>query len=336
MSRRIVLSHPPVIAAAASAVGGKEAEGPLGGCFDYHDPTDRFGKDTFEKAESELQHITMNLLLQKAHIREGDIDLLLAGDLLNQCTASAYGLLPFNRPYLGLYGACSTSAEGLALASLLLSGGAANTAAVVVSSHYASAERQFRYPLEYGGQRTPTAQWTVTGSGAFYLRREGSAAMPAITEVAIGKIVTGGIRDLCNMGAAMAPAAFDTLQSYFRESGGSPADFDGIFTGDLGFEGHAILSELLESAGYPAPNLGDCGLLVYDRERQDMHAGGSGCGCSASVLAGYLLPKLQSGALRRILFLATGALMSPGSVWQGGSIPGIAHLLRIESRAKEA
>ena len=321
----IELKNPPVILTSA-AVGGKmESEGPFGDRFDMHDPSGKFGKDTWEQAEAEMQGRALSLAMHKAGLREADVDVLLAGDLINQCTSSSYGMLSFGIPYFGIYGACSTSAEGLMLASLLLDGGHAKRAAVVASSHFCSAERQFRYPLDYGGQRPPTAQWTVTAAAAFILARQGEG--PRITSVMPGRIVDGGITDANNMGAAMAPAAYDTLRRYFDMTGSCPDDYDSIVTGDLGAEGHAILVDLFARDGVVlGKHYKDCGLMIYDRQRQDVHEGGSGCGCSASMLSCVLLPK----GYKKMLYMATGALMSPMSVKQGMSIPGIAHLVQIE------
>ena len=323
----IQLSNPPVILASA-AVGGKmEGEGPLGERFDMLDPTGRFGKDTWEQAEAEMQGRALGLALHKGKMRQDDLDLLLAGDLMNQCTSSSYGTLSYGIPFLGIYGACSTSAEGLLLASLLLDSGHAERAGVIASSHFCSAERQFRYPLDYGGQRPPTAQWTVTASAAFILARQGSG--PRITAVQAGRIVDGGITDANNMGAAMAPAAYDSLKRYFDSTHTSPDDYEKIVTGDLGQEGKGILVDLFSKDGVElGANYDDCGLILYDKRRQDVHAGGSGCGCSASVLSTYLLPQKP----RKLLYMATGALMSPMSVKQGMSIPGIAHIVQIECR----
>ena len=327
----IKLKEPPVIISAASVVGSKEHEGPLGKCFDLHDKENKFGKETWEKAESEMQRLALNTAMAKAKTRDAEIDALFAGDLLNQCIGSSYGLLDFNIPYFGLYGACSTAAEGLALSSMLVSGGIYNKCAAVVSSHYCSAERQYRFPLEYGGQRPPTAQWTVTGSGAFIVGAgEGRVR---ICEVLPGIVVEKGINDANNMGAAMAPAAVNTIMRYFDESGASPADFDLIVTGDLGLEGSAILKDMLFCSGIDIKkNHADCGVLIFDGETQDTHSGGSGCGCSAVVLASYLLPMLKHGDINDILFIGTGAMMSPSSLQQGEAIPGVAHLVRITTK----
>ncbi len=319
------------ICAAASAVGKKESRGPLGKAFDLRDPDDRFGADTWEGAESEMQRMAFGTALAKASLNDGDIGALFAGDLLNQCVGSAYGLLSYDIPYFGLYGACSTCAEGLMLASILVSHGIFEHTAAVTSSHYCAAERQYRTPVEYGAQRTPTAQWTVTGSGAFLLGcAEKHPNAVRIDRAMPGKVAERGISDANNMGAAMAPAAEDTLTRYFEATKTSPADYDMIVTGDLGFEGGDILCDLLKADGYPMrERYTDCGRLIYDRERQDVHGGGSGCGCSAVVLASHLLPKLESGELARILFLSTGAMMSPDSIKQGNSIPAVAHLLEL-------
>ena len=310
---------------AASAVGKYEHEGPLGDCFDLHDSTDKFGMNTWERAESEMQRLAFNTALAKASANEREVEALFAGDLLNQCVGSAYGLLDFDIPYFGLYGACSTAAESIMLASSFVSAGYISTAAAVTSSHFCSAERQYRTPLEYGAQRSPTAQWTVTGAGAFIIRKDGRVR---VFEAMPGIVVEKGINDASNMGAAMAPAAASTLMRYFTASGRKPEDFDMIITGDLGFEGGSILCELLASEGLDIRSrYDDCGMMIYSREKQDMHAGGSGCGCSAVVLASYLLPRLESGILRRILFIGTGAMMSPASIQQGEAIPAVAHLV---------
>ncbi|MBE6546225.1 MAG: stage V sporulation protein AD [Ruminococcaceae bacterium] len=319
------------IVSAASVVGKYEYEGPLGDCFDLHDSTDKFGMKTWEKAESEMQRLAFNTALAKAAASEREVDVLFAGDLLNQCVGSSYGLLDFDIPYFGLYGACSTAAEGLMLAAMMTSAGYFTTAAAVTSSHYCSAERQYRTPLEYGAQRSPTAQWTVTGSGAFLVRRSGRVR---ITEALPGIVVEKGINDASNMGAAMAPAAADTLLRYFRYSDYKPEEFDLIVTGDLGFEGGSILCELLLAEGLDIRSrYNDCGMMIYDRKKQDMHSGGSGCGCSAVVLASHLYPRLERGELRQILLLGTGAMMSPASIQQGQAIPAVAHLLRIGNEA---
>ena len=317
------------IEAAASVVGKNEYKGPLGACFDMHDESDSFGADTWEKAESEMQRRALALAMKKSGLGVKDIGALFAGDLLNQCTASAYGLLEYDIPFFGLYGACSTSVEGLILASVYQCAGYAEKTAVAVSSHYCSAERQYRTPVEYGAQRSPTAQWTVTGAGAFIIGSGGKAKIKAALP---GIVVEKGINDASNMGAAMAPAAADTLSRFFAESGTLPHDYDLIVTGDLGYEGGAILCDLMLADGVDIRNnYTDCGMLIYSKATQDKHAGGSGCGCAATVTASYLLPKIESGELGNILLMATGAMMSPMSIMQGEAIPAVAHLVNIRT-----
>ncbi len=325
------------IVAAGTAVGKKETEGPLGECFDLRDPNDKFGMNTWERAESEMQRLALNVALGKAGWKDADVGALFAGDLLNQCVGSAYGLLGFDIPYFGLYGACSTSAEGLLLASIMVSNGVFRRCASVSSSHNCAAERQYRTPLEYGGQRTPTAQWTVTGAGAFLTEAwSGERDCALICRGLPGRVQDRGVNDPNNMGAAMAPAALDTLVRFFEDTGTLPTEYDLIVTGDLGFEGGSLLCSLMEAEGYPIrERYTDCGQLIYDRNRQDVHCGGSGCGCSAVVLGAHLLPRIECGELGRILFLATGAMMSPDSVKQGQNIPAIAHLLEIVHAKEE-
>lgn len=334
MSQSIL--HPnAAILAAATVVGRKEHAGPLGPHFDYFNDTDRFGQDTWEKAESEMQRMALAAALDKAKFTQEQVDMLFAGDLLNQCVGSSYGLLSYDIPYFGLYGACSTSVEGLMLASVMVGGGHAKVAAAVTSSHNAAAERQFRSPLEYGGQRPPTGQWTVTGAGGFVVTTPQEAAgreLARVTHALPGIVVDMGVSDANNMGAAMAPAAVSTLLRYFDMSGTYPPDYDLIVTGDLGWEGSRILCDLMMAEGRDiSARHNDCGKMIFSQNTQDTHSGGSGCGCAAVVLGAYLLPKLQKGELNRILFLATGAMMSPDSVRQGQSIPGVAHLLCLES-----
>ena len=333
MSGSIVKLNSAIISA-SSVVGKKEREGPLGTYFDLHDEDDRFGQKTWERAEAEMQRLAANIALSKCDMDEKSIDAIFAGDLINQCTSSAYGLLEYEVPFFGLYGACSTAIEGLMLSSVMTSFGVYKRCLSATSSHNCSAERQFRTPLEYGAQRAPTAQWTVTGAGAFVTESAdagNSNGKARITEAMPGISVEKGIRDAGNMGAAMAPAALNTLLRYFDESGKSPSDFDLIATGDLGYEGISILLELLGAEGIDASGiLNDCGMMIFNRETQDTHSGGSGCGCSAVVLASYLLPRLERGEIKNMLILGTGALMSPDSIKQGLGIPGIAHLLHIE------
>ena len=327
--------HPNAsILSAATVVGSKEQSGPLGGHFDYYGDDDRFGQDTWEKAESEMQRMALAAALDKADMQQEQVDMLFAGDLLNQCVGSSYGLLSYDIPYFGLYGACSTSVEGLILASAMIGGGHAKTAAAVTSSHNAAAERQFRSPLEYGGQRTPTGQWTVTGAGAFVVTTPEWAAgreLARVTHALPGIVVDMGITDANHMGAAMAPAAVSTLMRYFDESGTYPVDYDLIVTGDLGREGSRILCDLMMAEGRDiSARHNDCGKMIFSHSTQDTHSGGSGCGCAAVVLGSYLLPMLNRGELRRILFLATGAMMSPDSIKHGQSIPAVAHLVCLE------
>jgi len=331
MKNIITFENKPYISFAASAVGKKEHDGPLGSHFDIHCEDDRFGKDTWEKSEAESQRTALNLVLSKAKYTEEDLDAIFAGDLINQCTSSAYGLVDFNVPFIGLYGACSTAAEALMLSAMTVNAGYFKRGAAVTSSHNCSAERQFRFPLEYGGQRTPTSQWTVTGAAAFIVDScEHGLYGARICEALPGITRDLGITDANNMGAAMAPAASDTILRYFRKSKLSPDDFDMIVTGDLGYEGHSIVLDLTKKEGLDISRVyTDCGLLIYHRSEQDMHAGGSGCGCSAVVLASYLLDRIKKGELRNILFIGTGALLSTLAVKQGNSIPGIAHLVRI-------
>lgn len=323
-----------MIISSASVVGRDEAQGPLGAEFDICDrEDDSFGMSTWEKSESEMQNLALGTALEKASLEAADIDGMLAGDLLNQCVGSNYGLSRYKVPYLGLYGACSTAAEGMLLASLLCCVTPSRYAAVT-SSHYCSAERQFRFPLEYGGQRTPTSQWTVTGAGAFILSSKEADVQsyrkaPRVTEVMAGYVTDRGIDNINNMGAAMAPAAADTLLRYFSD-GHRVEDYDMIVTGDLGREGSGILTELLQSEGIDIRERHvDCGNLIYNAEQTDKHAGGSGCGCSAVVMAANILKNVADGRLRDVLFVGTGALMNPLVLNQGSTIPGIGHLLHI-------
>ncbi len=323
------LVHTPSVKSSASAGGKMEGQGPLRESFDYLCNDSYFGTDSWESAESEMQKTCLELALAKAKIKTDAMDYLFSGDLLNQCVGSAFAVRDSSVPYFGLYGACSTMAESLSLAAMAVDAGYANTACALTSSHFCSAERQFRLPLAYGGQRTPTAQWTATAAGAVILSRDGKG--PYITHITTGKIIDSGICDVANMGAAMAPAALETLYAHFEDTGRTPDYYDLIVTGDLGAVGHEIVVELAEQSGADlSKNYTDCGLLLYDRERQDVHAGGSGCGCSASVLAGNLLPKVKSGEIKKLLFAATGALMSPTTALQGQAILGICHAVSIE------
>lgn len=320
--------HRPPSLLAQTAVGGKkEAEGPLGKDFDQTFQDTTLQEDSWEKAEAQLQKEAVSLVLGKAGVRPQQVDYLFAGDLLNQCISSTFGLMDFGIPFLGQYGACSTMAQTLLLAAILVESGAARRALAVTSSHFCAAERQFRLPLEYGGQRSPTAQWTATAAGCALVGLGGTVQ---IRRGLAGKIQDLGVKDPANMGAAMAPAAADSICAFLQDTNTRPEDYDGIFTGDLGLVGTRLLYQCLEDNGVDLqPVHQDCGLLLYDRERQDVHAGGSGCGCSASVLCGHLLHRMERGELRRILFCATGALMSPTSSQQGQSIPGVCHILEL-------
>lgn len=326
------LAGPICLRSAANAVGKKEGEGPLSAYMDYIDSDDKFGSSSWEKAESAMQMQALSGALSKSGLQTEQLDCLFAGDLLNQCIGSSFAARGQNVPFFGLYGACSTFGEGMLLASLMLDGGFGSRAGVVVSSHFCSAERQYRTPLEYGGQRTPTAQWTVTGAGAAILER--SASGPRITHVTIGKIVDKGITDTNNMGAAMAPAAYDTIRTHLEDTGRTPDFYDLIVTGDLGRLGSDLLRELFLRDGVQLPHHTDCGLLIYDPSTQDVHCGGSGCGCCASVFSGYLFPRLQAANWKNILFCPTGALHSPTTAFQGESIPGICHAIAITSQAE--
>lgn len=324
-----LLSRPVIIASAG--VGGKqESKGPISGCFDYLSEDTHFGAKTWEDAESAMLKKCFELSLQKAGMSANALDYIFTGDLLNQCIGSVFGIKDSKVPFFGVYGACSTMAESLSLASMAIDGGFADTACAVTSSHFCSAERQFRLPLNYGGLRTPTAQWTATAAGSLILSSTGAG--PVVTHVTTGKIVDAGITDPNNMGAAMAPAALETLCTHFDDTGRSPDYYDVIATGDLGKVGTAILRELSAESGYDlSANHTDCGLLLYPSGDKKIKAGASGCGCSASVLAGYFIPKLRSGEIRRLLFAATGALMSSLTAQQGKAIPGICHAVAIEN-----
>ncbi len=315
----------------ANIVGKKEFEGPLGDKFDGHCNDDYFGQKTWEEAESQMQKIAFESTLKKCGLDKENIGAIFAGDLLNQCVGSAYGLLGSNIPYFGLYGACSTSCEGIMLASVFTTYEIYDKCMAVTSSHNCAAERQYRNPLEYGGQRPPTAQWTVTGAAGFVVGTK-DAGRVKIVEGLPGRVIDKGINDANNMGAAMAPAVCDTLCRYFSESGLSPSDFDLILTGDLGYEGSEILCELMSCQGYDINNHNDCGKIIFSKEEQDTHAGGSGCGCAATVLSAHILPEMERGSIKNMLFIATGAMMSPDSLKQGQNIPSIAHLLHFEMR----
>lgn len=323
-----VLPNPPVISAWASVAGKKEAEGPLAHTFDFKCRDTYFGQKTWEQAEKYMQQQALKKLAEKAKIEQTNFDVVFSGDLLNQCIGSSFSLRNTGIPHLGLYGACSTMAESLMMASMAVGGGFTNNAVAMTSSHFASSERQYRFPLGYGGQRTPTSQWTVTGSGAALVCCQGKG--PEITACTIGTVTDLGIKDANNMGAAMAPAAYATIRSHFDDLKTGPEDFDLIVTGDLGQLGKEMLLELAKRDGVSlGGKLSDCGNLVFDNTTQDVHAGGSGCGCSAVTLCGYLLPQIQAGKLKKILFCGTGALLSPTSTQQGLPIPGVCHAVCI-------
>ena len=320
----ILYLHPPAVLSFASVAGKKEGEGPLRNSFDVINEDTHFGQSSWEKAETEMQRIALELALRKAGMTDEDLDAVFLGDLLNQCIGSSFTMRNRKVPTLGLYGACSTMAESLLLAGMSVSGGFCRRAMAMTSSHFASSERQYRFPLGYGGQRTPTAQWTVTGAGAVLLGREGPG--PYLHSATIGTIVDAGIKDAGNMGAAMAPAAHETILAHLRDMHMEPLDYDLIVTGDLGKLGSQLLRDLFLADGI---DLGkrylDCGVLIFDLEQQDVHCGGSGCGCSASVLCGHLLQKMREGEINRMLFCGTGALLSPLSTQQGESIPSVCH-----------
>ena len=330
LGRQTVALEQPAVILSHAAVGGKqEGEGPLAEYFDYLCEDSFFGEKTWEKAESAMQKMALSRALEKGGFSPGQMDYVLAGDLLNQCIGTSFGLRDFNIPFYGLYGACSTMGESLALGSLLIAGGFAQRAAALTSSHFCTAERQYRMPVPYGNQRTPTAQWTATASGCVILGDQGDG--PKVTTVTCGKIVDKGICDVNNMGAAMAPAAYDTLAAHFQATGTQPSDYDLVITGDLGVLGHQIVTDFFARDGVDiSKNYQDGGMLLYDIQKQDMHAGASGCGCSASVLCGYLLRQMDEGKLHKILFAPTGALLSPTSSFQGESIPSICHAVTIE------
>ncbi len=326
-----------------AAVGGyEEKRGPLGNKFDFCDESDSFGQKTWEMSEGEMGRCAVNMVLSKAGISHTVPDLTVAGDLQNQCVASSSGLGSFGIPFIGVYGACSTCTESLLIASAMTECKAAKTVLTLTTSHNSAAERQFRTPLEYGGQRTPSAQWTATAAGSFVITtdrdlisKKETEGLAVIKSFMAGRIIDGATPDGSNMGAAMAFAAADTLLSYFDESELSPSDFDLIVTGDLGKVGSDILKNILEEKlPAAAPRHTDCGILLYDIKNADVHGGASGCGTSASVLACHFLPLIEEGNLKNILFLSTGALMSPSSVLQGNNILGIAPLIHIAHAKK--
>lgn len=328
-----IFSNPPSVITSA-AVGGKmEHEGPMGEYFDKINEDPYFSLDTFEQGESQLQKQAVRLALEKVSLSPDDIDVLVGGDLLNQCVGTTYGVRDYGMPFLGIYSACSTMSEGLLLASLLVEGGYVRRAMAVTSSHFCTAERQYRLPLNYGGQRPPSAQWTATAGGALAVASEGEA--PYVRGFTIGRIVDMGVTDANNMGAAMAPAAYSTIKEFFEDTQMKIDDFDFIVTGDLGKVGSRLLCELAEKDGMDIRDKHkDCGTMIYDYNTQDVHAGGSGCGCCASMLCGYFIPELKAGRIKNILFSATGALMSPTINQQGETIPSISHLVWLSSEVQ--
>ena len=326
--RSIEFTQKPIITAWASVAGKKEKMGPLGHGFDVTNDDTYFGETTWEQGEKKMQQIALETLASKAGLLQTDFELVFSGDLLNQCIGSSFTLRNTGIPHLGLYGACSTMAESLLLASMTVSGGYFDKVVAMTSSHFASSERQYRFPLGYGGQRTPTAQWTVTGSGAALVCSYGNG--PRIESCTVGTVTDLGIKDANNMGAAMAPAALATIKAHFEDMHTSEADYDLIVTGDLGQVGKDALLALGRKEGLTlAGKLQDCGTLVFDLQKQDVHAGGSGCGCSAITLCSELLNKLNTGKLKKILFCGTGALLSPTSTQQGLPIPGVCHAVCI-------
>ena len=324
----ILFDNPPTILECASIVGPKEAEGPLCKYFDQTLEDEFWGEKSWEKAESKIIKETVNLVISKSGISNQEIDICFAGDLLNQCISSNFGLRDANIPFFGVFGACSTFVESMSL-SAICAESFANYSLCATSSHFCSAEKQFRFPLELGNQRPQSAQWTVTGSGSAIISKSGQG--PYITAITPGKIVDMGIKDANNMGAAMAPAFADTLVTHFLDTGRTPNYYDAIISGDLGYVGKDIVIDIMASQGYNIKsNYNDCGILIFDKNKQDTHSGGSGCGCAATIFSGYLYKQLQDRKIKRLLLIATGALMNSTSSQQGESIPGIAHAISIE------
>ena len=327
-NQTIQFDNPPTILECASIVGPKEAQGPLSKYFDQTLDDEFWGEKTWEKAESKIIKETVNTVISKSGVPSSEIDCCFAGDLLNQCISSSFGLRGLNIPFFGVFGACSTFVESMSLGAICVESFAKNVLCAT-SSHFCSAEKQFRFPLELGNQRPPSSQWTVTGSGAAILTKSGQG--PFITMITPGKIVDMGIKDANNMGAAMAPAFAETLIAHFLDTGRSPSYYDAIISGDLGYIGKDIVIDILRSQGYNIKsNYNDCGVLIFDKSSQDTHSGGSGCGCCASVFSGYLFKELQEKKIKKLLLIATGALMNSTSSQQGESIPGIAHAISIE------
>lgn len=324
----VKFENPPRIKGFYSIVGEKEGQGPLKNFFDMIVDDAKFGENSWEKAESKFIETAMSNAVTNAEISMKDIEYVFAGDLINQCIASNYAVRQLGRPFYGLYGACSTMAESLSLAAMCIDGGFAKNVIAATSSHFCASEKQFRFPLEYGGERPPTSQWTVTGAGAVVLSSDGQG--PFVDYITTGKVLDLGITDMNNMGAAMAPAAADTIISFFKDTEKSFDDYDLVITGDLGSLGSEILKDLLTQNGFVVSSkLQDCGVKIFNAELQDVHSGGSGCGCSASVLTSYILKSMKKGIYKKVLFVATGALMNPIITQQGESIPCIAHLVSL-------
>ncbi|MFV0519160.1 MAG: stage V sporulation protein AD [Lachnospirales bacterium] len=327
----ITFSNNIYITTTSSIVGPMEKNGPLKEYFDLTLDDMYYGEDSWEKAESKFVRENFKLCVKKSRLGLNEIDYMITGDLLNQSIGSTFGIREFAIPFFGIYGACSTMGEAMSLGSILIDGNFATNILAGASSHFCSAERQFRYPLELGTQRPPTSSWTVTGDGAVMLSKKGDKNMPYIKRITTGKIVDLGVKDPFNMGGAMAPAAADTILQHFKDFNITPDYYDLIVTGDLGYYGRDIVIDLLEQKGYDmTKNYTDCGILIYDKDKQNTNAGGSGCACSAITFTGFLYDKLKAGEIKKLLFIPTGALLSSVSTQQGESIPSIAHALSIE------
>jgi len=329
--RTWVYDKPPVIIATGTVVGPDEGQGPLAADFDLVHPDLEIGQPTWEKSEKILMEQATDIALQHANLSKDKLNFFVGGDLMNQIISTSFAVRSLEAPYIGVFGACSTSMESLAIASYLVGSGGADYVMAATCSHNCTVEKQFRYPTEYGSQKPPTAQYTVTGAGASIVAKEGDG--PVVTAATVGKVMDLGIKDPFNMGAAMAPAAVDTIQGHFQDTGREPGYYDLIVTGDLAGVGHPLASEMLSRNGVPMEQttFRDCGLMIFDVEKQKVQAGGSGCACSAVVTYGHLLKRIRSGELKRILVVATGALLSPLSYQQGESIPCIAHAVAIEA-----
>lgn len=328
-NQTLKLLNPPTIMSKYTIVGPKEGQGPLKDYFDLILEDDLWGQESWEKAESKIQEEAIRSAIDNAQLSLKDIDLLIAGDLLNQIVATGYSARELALPFFGLYGACSTMTESLSLGAMLIDGGFADKIVCATSSHFSTAERQFRFPLEYGAQRNFSAQWTVTGAGATILSSYGSG--PYITHITPGRIIDPGITDVSNMGAAMAPAAMDTLINHFQDTGFKPSDYDLIITGDLGILGKSIVMDMMKEKGYDLGSVyTDCGVEIFNPKSQDTHAGGSGCACSAVVFNGYVLEEMKKGRFKKVLFMSTGALHSPIITQQGESIPSIGHAITVD------